>query len=92
MKVYGFAIGQLPHPLFHPRQAKKAAAMLNGLDGLKGVYEHLRGATILFFEELNDAKRARNVIRATGRAVGNNIMECEANEVWSEVKVMRPVE
>ena len=92
MKVYGFAIGQLPHPLFHPRQAKKAAEMLKGLDGLKGVHPHPRGATMLFFEELNDAKRARNVIRGTGNAAGNNIMECEANEDWSEVRVMRPVE
>ena len=30
-------------------------------------------ATLLFFESLNDAKVARNVIRAEGGAAGDNI-------------------
>ena len=91
MKAYGFVIGRLPHPLFHPKQAKKAVEMLKGLEGLKGIHPHPRGYTMLFFDDLNDAKRARNVVRGTGNAVAVHIMECERNEDWTEIRVMDPV-
>ena len=92
MRAYGFVIGQLPHPLFHPKQAKKALSMLKELEGLKGLHQHQRGATMLFFDELNQAKRARNVVRGTGNAVGTYIMECDRNEDWTEIHVLRPAD
>ena len=93
MRAYGFAVGQLPHPLFHPKQARRVVEFLKGLKGLKGIHPNPKAkATMLFFEDLNDAKRARNEFIATGNAAGRYIMECETDEDWTEVKVLGPEE
>lgn len=78
---YAFVVGGMPNPLLHPRRAKQAEKYLKSeIEGLVGVHMYDKHHTFLVFGSLNDAKRARNRIIATGNAAGRSIMEAELSD------------
>ena len=79
-KCFGFAVGGMPDPVFHPRQAKKVAEFLKKQDGFIGLHLYDRWHTLLFFETLNSAKIARNRLKAEGNQTGSNIMNVELSD------------
>lgn len=91
-ECYVFGIGGLPDPLLHPIQAKKVSDFLKKLDGLAGLHLADRYHTLLAFETLNQAKIARNKIKAEGNPVGNHIMTAEISEDRQTITVKGPVE
>lgn len=68
-ELYSVAVGALP---FLPWRRRYAVDRLSSLAGFAAIHP-MGSATLLFFESLNDAKVARNVIRAEGGAAGDNI-------------------
>lgn len=75
---YTVAIGNLPM-LFHSRRVKKrameAVKFISELEGFVGLYPFYPRGTLCIFKTENDAKRARNNMRAKGIETGSNIGE-----------------
>lgn len=92
MKCYAFAIGGLPDPLLHPIQARKVRDFIVSLEGLAGMHLYDRYHTLLAFETMNQAKRARNRIRDAGNPVGNHIMNTEISEDRKMMTVLGPAD
>ena len=91
-ECYAFGIGGMPNPILHPRQAKQVSDFLNSLDGMLGIHLVDRYHTLLAFETLNQAKIARNRIKAEGNPVGDHIMTAEISEDRQTITVKEPVE
>ena len=91
-ECYAFGIGGMPNPILHPRQAKQVSDFLNSLDGMLGIHLVDRYHTLLAFETLNQAKIARNRIKAEGNPVGDHIMNAEISEDRQMITVKGPVE
>ena len=69
-ELYSIALGNLP---ILPWRAKKAIKMIKELKGLVGITPYYPHGTLLYFENVNDAKEARNVLRFKGIVVGTEI-------------------
>ena len=65
---------------------------MNSLDGMLGIHLVDRYHTLLAFETLNQAKIARNRIKAEGNPVGDHIMNAEISEDRQMITVKGPVE
>lgn len=79
VKLWTVAVGNAPGPLSLPstkRKAKAAFDLIKQQEGFVGVNPQPPLGTLLLFHTENNAKRARNVLRAAGVVCGNNI--CEA--------------
>ena len=72
--VYTVAIGNVP--ILPNKKVKEFFRWVESLDGFVGIRPEYPRGTLLLFETENDAKGARNLIRAKGENVGNNICEC----------------
>lgn len=92
IKCYVFAIGGLPNPLLHPKQARRVSNFLNQLGGLMGLHVYDKYHTLLAFETYNQAVIARNRVRAEGNTVANHIMHAEMSEDKQTLKVLGPAE
>lgn len=80
-EAYTVAIGKFKMP--PTKDQKKIMEMMDNFKGIIGIdpafdvkWETKRG-TVIFFETLNDAKEARNILRAEGVEVGTNILKVE---------------
>lgn len=91
-ECYAFSIGGLPNLILHPKQARQVSDFLNSLDGILGIHMVDRYHTLLAFETLNQAKIARNRIKAEGNPVGDHIMNAEISEDRQMITVKGPVE
>mgnify|MGYP003293783239 CR=1 FL=1 len=81
-EVYTVSIPNLPLPT-----TRKNRKLIDGViklikkqDGFIGLSPEFPHGTILFFGTLNDAKRARNNLRAELNAVGTNICAATMDE------------
>jgi len=78
ISAWTVAVGNAPMP-WHSRKVKKSAAaamnFIKGLDGFIGVHPMPPRGTLLLFKSENEAKRARNLMRAEGIQTGDNICE-----------------
>ena len=92
---YTMIVGALPHPLLHPKQAKKVVKFLDGLEGLYGIKEmkHPQGGkcTLIAFNSYNEAKSARRAIRRTGNRVSRYIMKARVDEN-GVLEILEPAE
>lgn len=73
IEVYTVAIGNLSINPFKLRRQRRILEFIGTFEGLLGVYPHYPDGTLLLFKEKNDAKGARNLLKAKGIQVGNNI-------------------
>ena len=78
VKCYTVAIPNLP--LILKKEHKKLIKNISKYDGFIGVHPCYPKGTLLVFLTENDAKRARNKLKGTINAVGNNIGEVYINE------------
>lgn len=93
IKCYVFAVGGLPDPILHPKQARKVMEFFQGLKGLTGIHLYDRYHTLLVFETLNQAKIARSrIYYEKGNAVGKNILEAELTDDKQHLTVMKKAE
>ena len=92
---YTMIVGALPNPMFHPKQAKKVAKFLKGLDGFYGIYpmwDKDHGyTTMLVFDTYNNAKTARRELRREGNGVSTYIMKAKL-EADGSLTVLEPAE
>ena len=78
VKLWTVAVGNAPGPLTLPStrwKAKKAIEIIKQQEGLVGVHPEPPYGTLLLFRTENDAKKARNVLRAATIECGKNIGE-----------------
>ena len=83
VKLWAVAVGNAPGPLSLPstkRKAKAAFDLIKHQEGFVGVNPQPPLGTLLLFSTENNAKRARNVLRAAGVVCGNNICEILADD------------
>ena len=76
VKLWTVAVGNAPGPLSLPstkRKAKAAFDLIKQQEGFVGVNPQPPLGTLLLFRTENNAKRARNVLRAAGVVCENNI-------------------
>lgn len=76
IKLWTVAVGNTPGPVSLPstkRKAKAAVDLIKQQEGFVGVNPQPPLGTLLLFRTENNAKRARNVLRAAGVVCGNNI-------------------
>lgn len=92
---YTMIVGMLPHPLLHPKQFKKAAKFINGLEGLYGVREMKNPnggkCTLIAFNSYNEAKSARRAFKRTGNSVSTYIMKARVDENGG-LEILEPAE
>lgn len=88
IKCFVVVTGGLPHPVLHARKAKAVLKFLKELDGLIAIHIFDRYHTFLCFGTLNQAKVARNRIRAEGNPAGNNIMSAEISDDRQTLNVL----
>lgn len=69
-ELYSVAAGRFP---LAPWKLKRVSDFLEGLEGFRGVHFVEDGRSLLFFDGLNNAKIARNLIEAQGNDAGRNI-------------------
>ena len=88
-QAYGFAMPNLPTPtLFNRKLMKQVKELLDSLEGLIAVTPHWPEGTLLFFETINQAKVARNIIEAKGpNRCGRHIMLCEISDDRQNVSI-----
>lgn len=78
VKLWTVAVGNAPSPFSLPsvkRKAKAALDLAKQQEGFVGVNPQPPRGTLLLFRTENNAKRARNVLRAAGVVCGTNICE-----------------
>jgi len=92
MKGYCFAIPNLPNPILHPFQARKAVEVLRGIDGIVAIHPMPPEGAMLIFWDRTKAVLARNVIEDMGNKCGKHILECEISEDWRTLDVLGPAE
>ena len=92
-EVYTVSIPNLPLPT-----TRKNRKLIDGViklikkqDGFIALSPEFPHGTILFFETLNDAKRARNNLRVELNAVGNYICKAEMEDDMSQVTIIDKV-
>ena len=78
-KTYTVAIGKFTMPITKDQeQIMKIMREFKGLEMVDPAFEgDNKKGTLLFFETLNDAKEARNILRSEGVQTGKVIMEFE---------------
>ena len=92
MTIYAIVTGKVPHQLLYPKEHKKMVRMLKGLQGLQAAnYNAKAGATMLFFDEYENARRAKVDIALAGYPIGRHIMWGDATDDWKTVKIVGPV-
>lgn len=74
MDAFVFAVGNLSLSPFKRRENRKFIAILNNQKGFLGVKPEYPRGTLLFFDTLNNAKGARNILRSKGVDCGDNIV------------------
>lgn len=89
-ECFAFAIGGLPNPILHPKQADAMSKFLKGLDGFIGMHLYDRYHTFLVFDTLNHAKVARNRFTATGNRAGNHIMAATISDDQQTLTIGEP--
>lgn len=89
--VFTLAVGALPNPVTHRKEARAVADFLNALPGFVSLTPTVAPdgsvATILAFETYNDAKTARNMLRVEGNKTGNYIMTAKIDFDAGALKV-----
>lgn len=78
VSLYTVAIGEID-PFLVGRRAKQQNDALNyiqNLEGFVGFHPVPGRGTLCLFREKNQAVRARNLIKAEGCPVGDNVCEC----------------
>lgn len=77
VSVYTVAIGNFkPFAIGKQKRVQEQVIdFLKSLEGFIGVYPYYPKGTLCLFKTENDAKRAKNSIRAKGIQTGNNIGE-----------------
>ena len=78
---YGFCVDKIPYKIPYfliPRRVKEAVRILADTKGLVGVAPLEDKKTLVVYETLNDAKRAKNILLSEGiRVYGKEIEEIE---------------
>lgn len=69
--IFTFAVGNMP---FNPREIYKTVEYFKMQPGFIGLHPHYPRGTMLVFDTLNNAKRARNIFEDNGIKCGNYIM------------------
>lgn len=83
LKLWAVAVGNVPSPFSLPsvkRKAKAAIDLIKQQEGFVGVNPQPPLGTLLLFWTENNAKAARNTLRAAGVICGNNICPCMVDE------------
>jgi hypothetical protein len=75
VSVYTVAVGNLTLNPFRMKKQKEALAYIQSLDGFVGLYPHYPDGTLCLFKTENEAKGARNLMKAKGIMCGKNIGE-----------------
>ena len=91
VRAWTVAIGNAPGifaPIRVKRSAKKALKYISEQEGLIGFHPHPPMGTLCLFVSENDAKRARNMMEATGIHTGNNICECSVDMEYIPKKLL----
>lgn len=78
MKAYTVTIGNFLIPA--TKDQKKVIEMIKEFKGLIVMIPQYPSGTLLLFENLNDAKEARNIFRAEEVQTGTNIVEVDFDE------------
>ena len=73
--AYAFAIGNLSMNPFKQKRQMEVLKYIQSMEGFCGIYPHYPHGTLCIFKTKNDAKGARNLVKAKGCPVGNNIGE-----------------
>ena len=81
VSVWSVAVGNLPLNPFKMKAAEKALLYIRDLEGFIGIYP-TRGGTLCLFKSENEAKGARNLMRAKGIQTGNNICELYVDKFY----------
>lgn len=74
--IYTVAIGNFSFPLTKD-QKKVVDITMKECKGLIAVHPHYPDGTLLFFDTLNNAKEARNILNSYGVQTGSNIVKGE---------------
>lgn len=81
-KYWTITIGNFQGPFALPstkRKEKKIMNIIKEQEGFVGIHLHPPEGTLLLFKTENNAKKARNVLRAEGVLCGKNICEVYAD-------------
>lgn len=81
IELWTVAVGNLPGPLASRRKkrdAMKVTKLASEQEGFVGIHLCPPSGTLLLYLTENDAKRARNVLRAEGVVCGNNVCAVQA--------------
>ena len=75
MKAYTVAIGNFSIPI--TKDQKKVLSMIKECKGLIGLIPQAPNGTLILFDNINNAKECRNVLRAEDVQTGRNIVEVD---------------
>lgn len=87
-KVYIFAIGNFP---FNKKEMYRLLGYIKELDGFLGIHPCFPDGNLLTFDNLNNAKRGRNLLKMIGVNTGDHIMKGTLSEDKQHLMVMDPV-
>ena len=82
VSVWSVAVGNLPLNPFKMRAAEKALLYIRDLEGFIGIHPIPPRGTLCLFRSENEAKGARNLMRAKGIQTGNNICELYVDKLY----------
>lgn len=80
VRGYGFFVGKVPYKIPYwliPRRIREALELVATTEGLVGIAP-FKDKSLIVYETLNDAKRARNILLANGiKVYGTEIEEVD---------------
>ncbi len=84
VSAWTVAVGNIPLNPFKMKKAEKALKFIAKLEGFIGFTPCAPHGTLCLFKTENDAKGARNLMRAKGIEVGKNIAEVYIDKIYLE--------
>lgn len=82
VEVYTVSIGNLTLNPLLTRKQKEILKEIQEMNGFVGIYPCYPKGTLCLFKTENDAKGARNLIRAKGIETGKNIGTCYVDKSY----------
>jgi len=86
-EVWAFGVGNLPNLLMRPfvkRRFESAVKLIKEQEGFIGVHPMPPRGTLLLFRTENNAKGARNILRAAGIECGDGIFSVHIEKRYLE--------
>ena len=80
VEAWTVATGNIPAKMFLPKKVKQALDLISEQEGLIGLHPVPQRGTLWLFRTENDAKIARNNMRAAGIETGCNIVKVYIDE------------